>query len=257
MELWEIVVLGVVQGIAEFLPISSSGHLVIIESVLGGNVENLELNVALHFGTLLSILVVYRKDLFAVLLDRPLMAKIILATLPVVGTGLFLKPLIEKASTSAFFAGVGLIVTALLLFITLKLPTGSKNVQRLNFADAFVIGLFQAIAPMPGVSRSGSTIVGGLLMGVDRTAAANFSFFIAIPALMGATILTAKDLIGEGTSGTPLLYIAVGTLVSFVVGVASLKLLLKVVAAGRIAWFGSYCLLLGAAVILASLTGLL
>lgn len=255
MELWEIVVLGVVQGVAEFLPISSSGHLVIIESILGGNVENLELNVALHFGTLLSILVVYRKDLFAVLLDRQLMAKIILATLPVVGTGLFLKSFIEQASTSALCAGAGLVVTAGLLFITLRLSTTNKNIQQICFVDAFVIGLFQAIAPMPGVSRSGSTIVGGLLMGVDRTTAANFSFFIAIPALLGATILTAKDLISEGTSGTPLPYIAIGTVVSFVIGVASLKFLLKVVAAGRIAWFGSYCLLLGVAVILASLTG--
>ena len=257
MEIWEIILLGVVQGIAEFLPISSSGHLVVLESMLGGEIENLELNVALHFGTLLSILVIYRKELIPVLLDWKLMSKIVLATLPVVASGLLLKDLFEAASASSMTAGIGLLITAGLLFATPKLDSGKKEIQDITYLDALVIGLFQAIAPTPGISRSGSTIVGGLLMGVNRTAAANFSFYIAVPALLGATLLKAKDLLEVGTAGTPLPSIAIGSLVAFLVGLVSLVALLKVVAQGKIVWFGVYCLVVGLGVIAAASTGLL
>lgn len=257
MQLWEVIFLGIVQGVTEFLPVSSSGHLVILETVLGGNLENLELNVALHFGTLLSILVVYRRDLIPVLFDLKLMTAIIVATIPVVVTGLFLKSQFEAASSDAIYAGFGLLVTAGLLILTPRIDNGNRELKEIRVKDALVIGLFQAIAPMPGISRSGSTIVGALLMGVKRPAAANFSFYIATPALLGATILTAKDLLEEGSSGTPLTVVSVGTLVAFLVGVFSLKLLLKLVAAGKIAWFGVYCLILGITVILCSLTEIL
>lgn len=256
MHLWEVIFLGIVQGITEFLPVSSSGHLVIIESLLDGEVENLELNVALHFGTLLSILTVYRRDIIPVLRDFKLMAAIIVATLPVVASGLLLKDQFQAASSSALYAGCGLLVTSVLLLVTPMVDHGQRELRQIRWRDAIVIGLFQAIASMPGISRSGSTIVGALLMGVRRPAAANFSFFIAVPALLGATLLTAKDLIEEGGSGTPLGTIAVGTLVAFIVGVLSLKILLKLVAAGRIAWFGVYCLIVGVAVIFCSLNGI-
>lgn len=257
MQLWEVIILGIVQGIAEFLPISSSGHLVILESMLGGELENLELNVALHFGTLLSILVVYRKDLLPVLRQPRLVIAIIIATLPVVASGLLLKSQFEAASSHAIYAGFGLFITAGLLFLTPEIDSGEKLMKEIRYRDALVIGLFQAIAPWPGISRSGSTIVGALLMGVNRKDAAHFSFYIAVPALLGATILTIKDLLEEGTAGTPLGTIAVGTLISFLVGIAALQLLLKLVAAGRIAWFGGYCLIVGIAVVAFSAAGLL
>ena len=252
MALWEVILLGIVQGIAEFLPISSSGHLVVIESILGGGVENLEVNVALHFGTLLSILVVYRNDLWPVLSDFRLMSKIVVATLPVVVSGLLLKDLFEAASASALTAGIGLLITAGLLFVTLRVKEGDKEIPAITFRDALVIGLFQAVAPLPGVSRSGSTIVGALLMGVNRSSAANFSFYIATPALLGAAVLTTKDLLEEGSSGTPLGTIAIGTAIAFVVGIVALQGLLKIVAKGKIAWFGAYCLILGLGVVAAA-----
>ncbi len=255
MHLWEVIILGIVQGIAEFLPISSSGHLVVLESLLGGDLENLELNVALHFGTLLSILVVYRKDLLPVLFNYKLMTAIVIATLPVVASGLLLKPQFEAASANAIYAGIGLLVTSGLLFWTPRIDTGEKQILEIRYRDALVIGLFQAIAPMPGISRSGSTIVGALLMGVKREAAANFSFYIAVPALLGATVLTLKDLVEEGASGTPVETIAIGTLVAFGVGVVSLKLLLRLVAAGKITMFGRYCLIVGVIVIVSSMIG--
>lgn len=257
MELWEVILLGIVQGIAEFLPISSSGHLVILESLLGGELENLELNVALHFGTLLSILVVYRKDLIPLLFEPKQMTAIIIATLPVVASGLLLKDLFTAASASALYAGWGLLVTAGLLLLTPKIDSGQRTLTEIRYRDALVIGLFQAVAPWPGISRSGSTIVGALCMGVRRDAAANFSFYIAIPALLGATILTLKDILEEGTTGTPLTTVAAGTVVAFLFGIVSLKLLLKLVAAGRIVWFGAYCLVVGVIVIACSLNGLL
>lgn len=255
MTLWEVILLGIVQGIAEFLPISSSGHLVVVESILGGSPENLELNVALHFGTLLSIVVVYRKDLIPVLTDMRLMSKIVVATLPVVASGLLLKDLFEAASASALIAGIGLLITAGLLFATFRIRQGHKEIREITYLDALVIGLFQAVAPLPGVSRSGSTIVGAMLMGVNRSAAANFSFYIATPALLGAAVLTTKDLLDEGSSGTPLEIVAVGSVVAFVVGIVALQGLLKIVARGKIAWFGAYCLVLGIAVVVAASLG--
>ena len=257
MQLWEVLILGIVQGIAEFLPISSSGHLVILESLLGGNLENLELNVALHFGTLMSILVVYRKDLLPILFQPKLMAAIVIATLPVVASGLLLKHWFEAASADAFYAGVGLLITAGLLAITPKIDSGERDLPQLRFRDAFVIGLFQAVAPMPGISRSGSTIVGALLMGVRRDVAARFSFYIAIPALLGATVLTLKDLLEVGSTGTPIGTMAAGAVVAFGVGIVALQGLLKLVAARRLVWFSAYCLILGLAVITATKSGLL
>lgn len=255
MQVWEVVILAVVQGIAEFLPISSSGHLVIVEALLGGELENLELSVALHFGTLLSILVIYFRDLLALLWQPRLMLAIIIATLPVVCTGLLLKRQFEYAASQAIFAGCGLLVTAGLLAMVPKFDGGARGLTEIRYRDALVIGLFQAVAPLPGISRSGSTIVAALMMGVQRQAAAHFSFYIAIPALLGATILTFKDLLKEGTSGTPISTMGIGVVISFVVGVVALRGLLRVIAARRLSWFSGYCLLVGVIVIAASLSG--
>lgn len=255
MTYWQTILLGFVQGVAEFLPISSSGHLVIMESVLGGELENLEMNVALHFGTLLSILVVYRNDLLPILRQPRLMAAIVVATLPVVFTGLFLKGLFEEAASSPLYAGVGLCITSGLLFLTPKIDDGTRELTDIRLRDALVIGLFQSVAPWPGISRSGSTIVGALLMGVRREAAANFSFFIAIPALSGATILVLKDLVlkGAGSGSTPLPAILAGTLVAFVVGVVALRTLLRIIAARRLIWFAWYCAAVAVLTIVGSL----
>lgn len=257
MSFWEVILLGIVQGIAEFLPISSSGHLVVLESLFGGSLENLELNVALHFGTLLSIVVVYRNDLLPVLKQPKLLLAIVVATLPVVASGLLLKDVFVAASATPVIAGIGLLITSGLLAITPKVDRGDRSLGDIRLRDALVIGLFQAIAPLPGISRSGSTIVGALLMGLRREAAGHFSFFIAIPALSGATILTMKDILDEGTTGTPIGFALAGAGVAFVVGVFALKWLLRLISAGKLAWFSIYCFILGAVVVLASLLNVL
>ena len=242
MDYWQTILLGIVQGVAEFLPISSSGHLVILETLLGGSVESLELNVALHFGTLLSILVVYRNDLFRVFLNPKMVLAIIVATLPVVVVGLFMKDYLETIFATPLAAGCGLCVTACLLFLTPKIDSGERVLEEIRLRDALVIGLFQAIAPVPGISRSGSTIVGGLLSGLKREAAAHFSFYIAIPAIGGAAVLSAKDLLDEGPGETPLLAVLAGTAVAFAVGIFALRWLLKLIVARKLVWFAWYCL---------------
>lgn len=261
MTIWETLILGIVQGVSEFLPISSSGHLVIIESLLPGShgdLGNLELNVALHFGTLLSILVVYRKEILPTLRQPRLVAAIVVATLPVVVSGLLLKGLFELASTRALWAGYGLLVTAGLLFLTPRIDSGQRGLSEIRLVDALVIGLFQAVAPWPGVSRSGSTIVAALLMGLRRDAAANFSFYIAVPALLGAAVLTSKKLVlGEQAMMMPLTPILIGATAAFLVGIAALRGLLRLVAQRRLIWFAWYVAIVATATIAGVSAGLI
>lgn len=243
MGFWEFILLGIVQGISEFLPISSDGHLVLVEAILGHKTENLELNVALHFGTLISILYVYRTQVIPVLKQPRLVLAIIVATLPVVVVGLGCKDLFERASEQPLIAGFGLLYTSLLLFITPGIDMGQRELKEIRYRDALVIGLLQTLAPLPGVSRSGSTIVGALLMGVKREAAANFSFYIAVPALLGATIVKLKDVVDQGGTSTPLMPTIVGAVVAMVVGIFALQSLLRIVAARKLYWFAWYVLL--------------
>ncbi len=253
MTLWEIILLGIVQGISEFLPISSDGHLVILESLLGHNTENLSLNIALHFGTLLSILVVYRKDIIPAFKQPKLVFSIIVATLPVVLAALLFGDVFKEASNNVLVAGMGLLYTAGLLFLTPRIDNGNRSISEINWRDALVIGGLQALAPLPGVSRSGSTIVAALLMGVRRDSAANFSFYIAVPAIIGAV---AKELIFDKPPMTISMgNLAIGTFVAFVVGVLALQALLKIVAARKLVWFAWYVAGLGILTIVGSQVG--
>ena len=245
-------VLGLVQGIAEFLPISSSGHLVIIGELLqvyGGTSvpsESATMSVALHFGTLMSILVVYRQELRSILQDRRMLALIVLATVPVGIVGLLLKDQVESVFNTPLLAGVGLMVTAGFLLIGRWLQNRQNATQQLSTFGAAVIGGFQAIAIIPGISRSGSTIAAGLACGLSREASARFSFLIAIPAIGGAAVVTAKDLLnGDATSQTTWPPVLLGTVIAFVAGVASLSFLLRIVTADRLHWFAVYCLISG------------
>lgn len=244
----EAVLLGIVQGIAEFLPISSSGHLVILQRPLGrllgtqhAGAEHLHLNVALHLGTLGSILVVYRRDLVRLLANLRLCSAIVVATIPLIVVGLTLKETVESAFDSPLLAGCGLLATAAVLLAGQRLQRSAVPLEEMSWRQAAAIGLFQAAAILPGVSRSGSTIAGGLLAGLARNAAATFSFFIAIPALAGASVLVAKD-IWTGPAGVASLSVlGVGAAVSFAVGYLSLRCLLQVIARGKLHWFAYYC----------------
>ncbi len=250
MTVWETIFLGIVQGIAEFLPISSSGHLIILQEILKSDVETLELNIALHLGTLFSILVVYRRDLPRLATNGRLLAAIFVATLPVVIVGLFFIDQIKAICSEPIWVGIFLCVTAILLWFSKRVEHGERNLSEIRLQDALIIGLFQAIAPLPGISRSGSTIFGGLLTGLHREAAASFSFYIAIPAIAGAAVMLAKDLIMQGGSGTSATALVAGSIVSFVVGLLALKILLRMVRNQKLAIFAVYCLTVGIGTIL-------
>lgn len=256
------ILLGVVQGIAEFLPISSSGHLVIAGALLRDAARmqsdlesNLQLNVALHAGTLGSIVVVYHRELrqLAVNLKRCVLVGI--ATLPLVGLALLpgVRDAIEELFQSPVAAGCGLLVTSLLLAAGWRLDRDRDELEQLTPPNALTIGLFQAVAVIPGISRSGSTIAAGLLTGLQRRAATEFSFLIAVPAIGGATLLTILDALkapaGSGAGNAAGVLLA-GALTSFLVGIVSLRWLLRLVNQRRLHWFAVYCGLAGTATLI-------
>lgn len=248
MDALKIALLGILQGIAEFLPISSSGHLVFAEELLGQKLESAALNIALHIGSLGSILVVYHERIRRLLGQPRIMLMIVLATLPLVVVGVPLKFLFDylsEKSLTPLVAAVGLLITAAYMFRSQRIAAGELLLEHITPRMAVTIGVLQAIAATPGISRSGSTIFAALLLGMTRSAAADFSFLIAIPAILGATVLYSKDIWESGETGLSGGLLALGAGVSFVVGVFALKWLLRTVVGGSLDKFAWYCLVLG------------
>lgn len=254
-ELIRVIILAIVQGIAEFLPISSSGHLVILGSFLGDLGESVTLEIILHAGTLGSILVVFWQRIWALLLkDRRVIATLVIGTLPAVVVGLTIKSQFPHVLRSPLLAGSMLIVTGVMLIILGKLKPQNGTYDKLGLAPAFLVGCFQAFAILPGISRSGSTILGGRLMGLNRDDSVTFSFLLAIPAILGATVLAIKDLIEDGTSGgASLAALLIGAAVAFVVGIAALKWLIRWSREDRLHWFAYWCIPAGIFVVAYSL----
>ena len=260
MDYFHAIVLAVVQGIAEFLPISSSGHLVIAGALmnqLAGTAipkESATMGIALHFGTLMSILLVYRKELVGLLSDFRMMKLIVIATIPVGVIGLLLKDYVDEAFQRPIIAGFALLITAGFLLAGRKLQKteSDKSVEvELSIGSAIAIGLFQSIAIVPGISRSGSTIAAGMACGMKREDAARFSFLIAIPAIGGASVLELKDFVtGEAQFSGNLMPMILGMVISFAVGVFALRWLIKMVVADRLHRFAFYCLIVGVGTII-------
>ena len=260
-----VAILAVVLGIAEFLPISSSGHLVIIDELLRQGKEPIEneamtLNIVLHIGTLGSILVVYFNRLKQVVLeaDWRLCATIVLASVPAGVIGICFKKKLEPMFESAWVAGCGLLVTATLLILSQWVRPGQFSERKLPWGIAFLVGCFQAVALVPGISRSGSTISGGLLSGMQRESAGTFSFLIAIPAVGGAAFLDGLKLLKPGAAqaeSIPTGALVLGMVISFVVGIVALRLLLQLISKQRLHYFGYYCLLAGSVTLLWKVLG--
>jgi undecaprenyl-diphosphatase len=247
----EAAFLGFVQGATEFLPISSDGHLKLAERWLGFEKANLAFDVALHAGTLLTVVVAFWKDILLALRDRKLALAIVVATLPLIPVGLFAKPFIEQTLDTVAATAVGFLITAAFLFAASRFDRGTRTLSEIRLRDALVVGAFQAIAPAPGISRSGSTIFGGLVAGLSRDSAARFSFLIAIPAVGGALVLHAKELWkNEGGRVDPGPTI-VGAMVSFIVGLIAVRVLIALVVRRQLRGFGWYCLLLGVTLLVA------
>jgi undecaprenyl-diphosphatase len=270
LSILKAVILGAVQGATEFLPVSSSGHLVILQNLLGVELEGgglLAFDVCLHFGTLLAVLVFFRREIgqivssyfksvsderpsrgFSVREARRLGLYIIIGTVPAGVAGPLLNDFFEGLVSNAISAAFMLLVTGAILWGTRWVEDGVRGVMQTGWVRALLIGCAQALAIIPGISRSGSTIAGGLYLGINRDLAARFAFLLAIPAIAGATAFKLGDL--ANFPKDILVATLVGTLVAFSVGLACIKWLLHVVRRGRISWFAPYCWLIGLATII-------
>ncbi|MCS7306607.1 MAG: undecaprenyl-diphosphate phosphatase [Thermoguttaceae bacterium] len=254
----EVVLLAVVQGIGEFLPISSSGHVVVGAALCdqwGHPIqEKLALNVMLHVGTLLSVLVFFYKRVLRLLVEEQRVVLLGLwATIPAVVVGLGGKIWGEEVLESPLIAGFGFLLTGVGLLWTKKVspsnPEG-KFCRQLKLREAFWIGLAQAFAVLPGISRSGATIVAGLAVGLRRSEAAAFSFLLAIPVMAGAGLVEGLEMLHENSNSLPFTYLGLGMGVSFLVGLAALAWLLRWLEEGRLYWFAYWLFAIGPVVLL-------
>lgn len=250
-ELLQVVILAVVQGVAEFLPVSSSGHIVVLNTAFGELGDTLTLNIVLHLGTLGAILVVYWKRILRLLKeDRRVIPLIIVGTIPAVIVGVPLEKYCDSVLENAMLAGFMFIVTGGFLLYSRGMK-GDRECRELTWRDALLIGCFQAFAILPGISRSGSTIVAGLFAGLKREEAATFSFLLAIPVIAGGGLLKVIDLITDGPSAdTNLSLLGIGAGISFAVGVVSLLWLIRWLERGRLQYFAAYLFVLGPLVVL-------
>lgn len=244
-EFLQIVILAIVQGIAEFLPISSSGHLVALSAWFGKPEGSAEVNIVLHSGTLLAILVFYRQRIGELVLkDRQVLALLVIGTVPAAVLGIWIKQNHEGILENALLAGLMLPVTAFALMSLPKIMPGKKNYSELGIAAVLFIGFAQAFALLPGISRSGITIVAGSLVGMKRQSAATFSFLLAIPAIAGASLFEVRHIMEHGSS-TPIWMLAIGTLISFSVGLLALRWLVRWVETGKLHLFAYWLLPVG------------
>ncbi len=251
--MYKILILAAVQGIAEFLPISSSGHLVILGALLeelSSSVSELgespTLEIILHAGTLGSILVVFWKRIVNLLTsDRRVLPLLVIGTVPAAIVGLTIKSQFSTLLTNPALAAAMLLVTGCMLVVLGRLSPRDGCYTELNWRAAVIIGCFQAFAILPGISRSGSTILGGRLLGLKNEDSVTFSFLLAIPAILGASVLAIKDVWQQASAGETLEFsiteLAIGAFVSFLVGLVALTWLIGWSRKDRLHWFAWWC----------------
>lgn len=259
LELIKAIILGAVQGLTEFLPVSSSGHLVIGSELLNFQEQGVVFDVCLHLGTLVSVVLVFREELLAMVMapfaiiagNRDESVRhyflwdlyVVLATLPAVIVGLFFKDVVEQLFDSILIAYCMLIVTGLLMTSARYLPQRNEPV---TWFRSILVGCAQACAILPGLSRSGSTIFVGMALGIARDKIARFSFIMSIPAILGAAVLQFGEMYRNPPSLDVAASLVAGTLMASISGYFAIKLLLDIIRRNRLQWFGYYCLLLAA-----------
>ncbi|MBD3165081.1 undecaprenyl-diphosphatase UppP [bacterium] len=250
MNVWQALILGLVQGFTEFLPISSSGHLVLANHLMQVDVGGIAFEVAVHLGTLLAVIIYFWRDLTMVVVDffrggegRRIGWMLLLAMVPTAILGIGFKPIIESLFDAPRFTAAGLLVTTVLLIAAERVRQGDRPLGKVRKRDALLIGTMQGMAIMPGISRSGSTISGALFSGLGRDAAARFSFLLSIPAILGAAVVTAKDFttLPEGMT----LPFSVGFIASAVSGYIAIGILMAVLRKGKLYGFAVYTAIVG------------
>ena len=273
MSILQAIFLGVIQGLTEFLPVSSSGHLAIFQNIfhIGEGTEDLFLfDILLHLGTLIAIFVVYHKDIWKMILEtfgmihdvfanlvhlikhekttkvihtgyRKFVVMVIISTIPTGIIGYLMKDISSAAGKTLIIPGIFLLITAGLLFVAHKVPEGEKNPKSSTYLDSVIVGITQGIATLPGISRSGTTITTLLLCGFEKKYAVKYSFIMSIPAVLGACVMEVKDAIGMPFEISYL----IGMIVSAVVGYVAIKTMLIVVRKKKYMFFSIYCLIAG------------
>ena len=246
MNISQAIILSVVQGITEFLPISSSGHLAVLQIFWQIPDPSVVFSALLHFGTLGAILIVFYQEIIKILQKRnwKLIKLIIIGTIPAAIFGFFFQSIIEAQFSSLKFIGFSFLITALFLILTkfLKINPKYLNIEDLTYFDALIIGIAQTVALFPGISRSGLTISTGLLRKLKPEIAYKFSFLLAVPVILGAFVLQIPNLIQQGQNNY-LIYV-IGALVSLLTGIISLKILERILKKGKLYWFSLYLVIL-------------
>jgi len=271
----EAILLGIIQGLTEFLPVSSSGHLVLFQQLFGLKEAELFFDVCVHLGTLLAVIVVFHREIQNIIAalwglislagqketilqqvesdpNLKMALLIVIGSIPTAVLGLMFHGIADQLFSSSFFTGLMLMVTGLLLWLTRRAKTGDRgtHIEGFSRTKAFIIGIVQGLAIIPGISRSGSTISIGLLLGIDRETAARYSFLLSIPAIVGAGALSLKD--GLSQTDLTIRLSLLGAAAAALVGYGALRVLLSVVKKGRLYMFAPYCWLVGILAILFS-----
>lgn len=289
MSLLESIILGIIQGIAEFLPISSSGHLAIFKKIFGLNDVGLTYDILLHAGTLVAVFIVYWSDIWKLIKEgvgiivdvcknigrffsskakkqdadyihvvrtpyRKFVMLVIVSTIPTGILGLVFKKIFNLDNPSLVIPGISLLITALMLYVVDDLPSGSKTPKEMTYKNGLIIGIAQGIATLPGISRSGTTLTVGVLNGLDRKFAIKYSFIMSIPAILGACVLDLKDLFSPDNtlSSTELTYYLIGAVVAAVVGYVCIRTLLVLFKNRKMKYFSYYCFVVGIIAIIAN-----
>lgn len=271
MSYFEAIILGLVQGLAEFLPISSSGHLALLQQWFGIQEDKVLLfAVLLHVGTLISVFIVYWRDIAELIVElfltikdlctgkglrlqerpvRKLGIMIIVATIPTGIIGILFNDLFDSLYNSIIPIGIGLIITGFLLVMAERMGASNRGIEQMNFRNALFIGTVQGIAICPGISRSGSTLFGSLICNLDRKFAVKFVFLISIPSILGSAVMEAPAALESGFGMAQLGPVLVGMIVAAVSGLIAIKTMIKIVSDKKLNYFSYYVWALGLIVI--------
>ncbi|AOY75051.1 undecaprenyl-diphosphate phosphatase [Clostridium formicaceticum] len=271
MTILKAIILGVIQGLTEFLPVSSSGHLAVAQSLLKVPEDKiLFLSVMLHFGTLISIFFVYAGDILVICKEfilmifdlfrgkglridneyRKLGVFIIVATIPTGFMGILLGDIFESFFTSQLIIGISLIITGTLLWTAEKIHVGKRTIRQMHWFDALIVGIFQGLAITPGISRSGSTIVGSLFRGFNKELATKFAFLISIPPILGAALLETKDALTVGTGDITFPIVLAGILAAFLSGIFAIRTLIDFIKKEKLYYFSFYTWTIGSILVI-------
>ncbi len=254
MEIIKIVILGLVQGLTEFLPISSSGHLVILQKLFAINENQLLISVLLHFGTLIPVLIVFRKDIIDILSfkknKRHFIFLIIVASIPTAIMGIFFEDFFEKLFSSTISAAFMLIVTGFILLLGDRLANYDNTLSNFKWLNAILVGLAQGFAIIPGISRSGSTITASLIQGLEKEDAARFSFILSIPVIGGAGLLKITDAVSVGVNNFNLTAMILGILSAIISGYIAIRYFIYILKKQKLIYFSYYCWILGTIILI-------